>query len=101
MKLNVYKNQREILKTVEADAYDLMYGTIEDILDILDGVGTDNNDAIVKAVVEKRDALNELILDVFPDLERDDLRNIKIKELIPMFIELFTEVGKAFGDRKN
>ena len=36
MKLNVYKSQTEIEKTFEADAYDLMYGTVEDILGILD-----------------------------------------------------------------
>lgn len=41
MKLNTYKNQNEVEKTFEIEAYDLMYGTVEDLLNILDGV-TDN-----------------------------------------------------------
>ena len=28
MKINIYKNQREVEKTYEVDNYDLMYGTV-------------------------------------------------------------------------
>lgn len=103
MKLNIYKNQTEIAYTFETDAYDLMYGTVEDVLDILDDVTGENvsNDDLVKAINANRDKLNDLILDIFPDCTHEDLRHVKVKELIPMFIELFGFVKESFGDRKN
>ena len=36
MKLNIYKNQKEIEKTYTIDDYDIMYGTVEDILSVFD-----------------------------------------------------------------
>lgn len=105
MRLNVYLNQNEVKHTYECDAYDLMYGTVEDILDILDGVtGKGNDDGeMVRAIVANRDKLNALILDVFPDMTDEDLRNIKVKELVPFFIELFDFVRKSIkgGASKN
>lgn len=98
MKLNVYKNQREIEKTFEVDAYDLMYGTVEDILSIVDGLdeNSTNND-FIKVIQENKEKLNELILDIFPDMQKEDLRKIKIKELIPLFTDLFAYVKNSFG----
>ena len=99
MKLNIYKSQTEVEKVLEADAYDLMYGTVEDILAILDEVeDLSDNDKLVKAVRENRHKLNELLKDVFPDATDEDLRKIKLKELVPFFIELFSFVRGSFGD---
>ena len=94
MKLNIYANQRDIEKTYEADAYDLMYGTVEDILDVLDGLtGKDaTNEDFIRVINENRAKLNELLLDIFPDLQPEELRKIKVKELIPLFMELFSFV---------
>ena len=102
MKLNVYKNQKEIEKTYEVKAYDLMYGTVEDIFEILDGMENLKTDAEMLAVIQKnRHKLNDLILDVFPEMTEDDLRKIKLKELVPFFIDLFSYVKDSFGSEKN
>lgn len=102
MKLNVYKNQTEVAKTFETDAYDLMYGTAEDILNVLDALDGEKGEKEIFAVINKnREKLNDLILDVFPDMTQEDLRGVKVKELIPFFIELFTFVRESFGTSKN
>lgn len=102
MKLNVYKNQKEIKKTYEIEAYDLMYGTVEDIFEILDGMENMKTNAEMLSVIQKnRWKLNDLILDVFPDMTKEDLRNIKLKELVPFFIDLFAYVKDSFGSEKN
>lgn len=103
MKLNIYKNQNEVAYTFETDAYDLMYGTVEDVLDILDEVTGENatNDDLIKAISSNRDKLNDLLLDIFPDATAEDLRNVKVKELIPLFIELFGFVKDSFGESKT
>ena len=102
MKINIYKNQNEIEKTLECNAYDLMYGTVEDILEILDGI-TDKTDQmqLFNAVAKNRDKLNKLLLDVFPEMTEADLRNIKVKELVPFFVELFSFVGESFRSQKK
>lgn len=102
MKLNVYKNQNEVEKVLEIEAYDLMFGTVEDIFEVLDEVDEKaGRNELLKAVQKHRHKINKLLLDVFPDATEDDLRKIKLKELIPFFIELFAFVKDSFGTEKN
>jgi hypothetical protein len=99
MKLNVYKNQKEIEKTYSIDTYDLMYGTVEDILAIFDDVDDLSDNMKLFSVIQKnRTKLNDLLLDIFPDMTEADLRKIKLKELVPLFIELFNYVKDSFGN---
>ena len=53
MTLNIYSDQKTIKKTYEIDSYDIMYGTIQDILDVLDnGLESLNNDTeLLKLIV--------------------------------------------------
>jgi len=105
LKLDVYAydaetgrtSQTEVAKTVTAETYDLMYGTIEDILGLLDAVSGDvDENAILRAVSENWGKLSILLLDVFPQLTRDDLRHVKIKEVVPVMAELFRYVVVSF-----
>lgn len=103
MKINVYKNQKEIDKTFEVEAYDMMYGTVEDALKILEGIDDmQDSMSLAKVIMGNREKINELILDVFgPEgMVKEDLRNIKVKELVPFFVELFSSVQNSF-DEKN
>lgn len=98
MKLNIYKNQKEIEKTYETDTYDLMYGTVEDILGIFDELDDySDNMKIFKVVNKNRTKLNDLLMDIFPEMTEGDLRKIKLNELVPLFIELFNYVKNSFG----
>lgn len=103
MKLNIYKNQKEIEKTYEVDAYDIMYGTVQDVLEVLDS-GLDNlndNMQVLKVISDNRSKLEDLLLDIFgtEGLTRDELRRIKLKELIPVFMGLFAYVQKSFRSK--
>lgn len=99
MKLNVYKNQKEIEKTYSIDTYDLMYGTVEDILAIFDEVDDLSDNMKLFSVIQKnRTKLNDLLLDIFPDMTEAELRKIKLKELVQLFIELFNYVKDSFGN---
>lgn len=102
MKLNIYKNQKEIEKTYEVDAYDIMYGTVEDVFEILDGMENMKTDGeILKLIQLNRKKLNKLLQDIFEDLTDEELRQIKIKELVPLFLDLFKYVKDSFGTEKN
>lgn len=104
MKLNVYKNQKEIKKTYVVDEYDIMYGTVEDILDVLDGMEDMKTDGeILKLIQKHRKKLNKLLLDIFEaeGLTEEELRFIKLKELVPLFLDLFDYIRSSFGTEKN
>ena len=91
MKLNIYANQTGIEKTYEVQSYDIMYGTIEDIFGVLDEL-TDNSTEIdiMKIIQRNYKKLNNLLLDIFSSegLTEEELKRIKVKELIPVFLEL-------------
>ena len=101
MKLNIYKNQREVEKTYEVDNYDIMYGTIQDILEILDNVNLDDQDALLKMISANRKKLDDLLLDIFATegLTKEELRKTKLKELMPLFTELFRYVTESFKSK--
>jgi hypothetical protein len=103
MKLNVYKNQKEIEKTYEVDNYDIMYGTIQDILAVLDD-GLENlndNEQALKLITTNRTKLEDLLLDIFgaEGLTMEELRRTKLKELVPVFIDLFRYVQESFKSK--
>ena len=100
MKLNIYKNQREVEKTYEVDNYDIMYGTVEDILEVFDEIDDlQDNSQMLNAIKKYRTRLNDLLQDIFPDLTDDELRRVKLKELIPVFLELFQYVTASFKSK--
>ena len=103
MKLNIYLNQKEIEKTYEVDEYDIMYGTVQDILEVLDeGIADmNNNDQLVKVISANKSKLEDLLLDIFGSegLTKEELRRTKLKELVPVFIDLFRYVTKSFKSK--
>lgn len=102
MELNIYKNQKEIEKTYKVDAYDIMYGTVEDVFDVLDGMEDMKTDGeILKLIQTNRKKLNNLLMDIFDGLNEEELRRIKIKELVPLFLDLFKYVRDSLGIEKN
>ena len=95
-------SQTEVSKVVTAEAYDIMFGTVEDILGLLDAVGDGSDDsAVIRAVVGNWEKLCTLLLDVFSDLTREDLKHIKVREVVPVMIGLFRYVVEGFGGDKS
>lgn len=104
MKLNIYKDQKNIEKTYEVDEYDIMYGTVEDVFDVLDGAENMKSDGEILHLIQvNKKKLNDLLLDIFRDqgLKEEELRMVKIKELVPLFLDLFKYVRSSFGSEKN
>lgn len=95
-------SQTDVAKVVTAEAYDIMFGTVEDILGLLDAVGDGSDDsAVIRAVVGNWEKLCKLLLDVFPELNREDLKRIKVREVVPVMIGLFRYVVEGFGGDKS
>jgi len=95
LKLNIYK-KKEIVKTYTAETYDLMFGTVEDLLDVIDidNIQSDNKaellKAIAKVIASSLDIVKPLLKDIFDGLTDEELRNTKMTEIIEVLTNIVT-----------
>ena len=93
MKLNIYENKK-IIKTYEADAYDLMFGTVEDLIEIvnLDQLKSGDDVEIIKlvgkTVINGMDVIKPLVKDIFEGLTDEELRNVKVSEIASVLVDV-------------
>lgn len=105
MKINVYDENDNVIKTAEAKMVDIKFGTIRSLMELLniDSVGDDYS--ILETVYSAWDQIVVLLEKVFPDMEYADWENVKVKELVPILMELlrytFGEIMKVPKDSKN
>lgn len=95
--LNIYNKNKEVEKTLTAEGYDLMLGTCEDIMAIIDVDKMNDNAAITKMVVQCYGTLKPLLKDIFEGLTDEDFRGIKVKELIPLFVDICNVIVDDLG----
>ena len=108
MKLNIY-NKKQIVKTYEADTYDLMFGTLEDIAEAvhIDDIKTGTDSEIltmaVNTVINSMDTVKDLIKDIFEGITDEELKQTKVSEIAEVLLDVikytFTQMGKM--SRKN
>ena len=100
MKLNIYE-KREIVKTYNAECYDLMTCTVEDILNVLqiDKLTGDSDMDLIRYVGTMLptcwSVIKPLILDIFEGLTEEEMRNTRMKEVAIVIVEV---VKYAFWD---
>lgn len=92
--LNIYtaEDKNKVEKTYTAESYDLMLGTVEDLMQIIDVDAMTDNIAITRMVVQGYGKLKPFIKDIFPGVTDDELKRVKVKELIPTFVQVFKSI---------
>lgn len=92
--LNVYKadNKNEIEKTYTTEGYDLMLGTVEDFMQIIDIDKMNDEVAIAGMVVRGYSQLKPFVNDIFPDLTDDEYKRVKVNDLVRMFVQVGASV---------
>jgi hypothetical protein len=70
-----------------------MLGTVEDLMQLIDVDSMTDNLAIVRAVGKSYKKLKPFIKDIFPGVTDDELNRVKVKELIPVFVQVFKSIG--------
>ena len=93
--LNIYNRDKTIEKTYRAQDYAVMYGTVEDLLDLLDLEALTNaNDtdgmiaAVSRLLGSRADVINPLLMDIFEDLTAEELRRTKAVEVVDVVLGL-------------
>lgn len=94
MKLNIYE-RGQVVKTYEAETADILYGTVEDLIELIDLDKLQNLESkesqleIGKTILKGVPILMPFLKEIFIGLTDEELRKTKVKELIPLFIEIF------------
>lgn len=103
LKLNIY-DKRQVIKTYTAETYDLMFGTVEDLIDVIDMDKLDgaSDTEIIKlamdVVMNGLGIIKPLLKDIFEGLSDEELRNTKVSEIALVLVEVvkftITQMGK-------
>ena len=104
MKLNVYDENGNISKTYAASEFDLMWGTVEDLVDCIDIDKVNYTVAVGKMILQALPQLKPLLKQIFPGLADSEIRRTKVKELIPIFMNAFTYAFQeinSLGDKSG
>ena len=89
LKLNIY-NGKNIEKTYTADEIDIMFGTVEDLLDVIDFDNLNDEKEVVKVVIKTLNNLKPFLKQIFDGLTDDEIKRTKVKELVPLFVDIVT-----------
>ncbi len=93
MKLNIYE-KKSIVKTYEASEYELMFGTVEDMIEAakLDEIESGTDAEIVVAatnlVTTSMDTVKDLLKDVFDGLTDDEIRHTRVSEIVNVIVDV-------------
>lgn len=88
--LNVYdKKGKDVVKTVEGETYDIMFSTVRSILGILNIEKMDDTMDMLMTVSDAWNELTAILDNVFPDMGPEDWEGVKIKELLPVLVDIF------------
>jgi len=93
LKLNIY-NKKQIEKTYINDTYDLMFGTVEDFLELIkiDELKEVTDKEIImlvgKAIPKGMGTIKTLLKDIFDEITEEELKNTKVKEIAKVMVDI-------------
>lgn len=86
--LNVYDGKGKVTKTSEAQVIDLEFGTIRSLMKVLNVENINDTGELLSVVYGAWTELTEILSQVFPDMSSDDWDHVKLKELIPVLMDV-------------
>lgn len=97
--LNIYGRGEEkntVVKKYTAEGYDLMLGIVTDILELVNADDMTDDKKIMAAAIKGAKEIAPLLKDIFPSVTDEELRRVKAKELIPLFVQIAHEALGSF-----
>lgn len=104
--LKIYDDKgQNVVKSYESTTYDLMFGTVKKLMELLKIEDMDNQMEMLKTIYEAWDEIKAVLLGVFPEVTDDDWNHVKVKELLPIILDIakysVTEMFVIPTDPKN
>lgn len=105
IKLNVYDDENNIVKTSTAEVMELKFGSIRSLMKLLNVDDIDDTAQLLKVVYGAWEQLTKILNGCFPDMTDEDWDNVKLSELIPVLMTIlkysFTQMLTIPSDSKN
>lgn len=109
--LNIYKKGgREIEKTYRTTDFDIMFGALDDVIKLVDvdslvkGMESDDKESVnafiatvAKLISGAFTEVKALLKEAFPEVTDEELRRVKVKELVPLILDIAKMAGLGFG----
>ena len=104
--LKIYdESGKTVIKSYKSTTYDLMFGTVMDLMELLKIEEIDNQMEMLKTIYKAWDEIKNVLSGVFPEVTEDDWKYVKVKELLPIIVEIakfsITEMFTIPTDSKN
>ena len=93
LKLDIY-DKKEVKKTYTAETYDIMFGTVEDLIDAIDfdKIQSGKNDeliaAVAKAIPKAFGLIKPLLKDIFDGLTDDEIKHCRVSDIAKVVVNV-------------
>lgn len=105
LKLNVYDDEDNVIKEVEAKVVDLRYGTVRRLMELLKVEDINDTAELLKTVYVAWSQVTAILGKVFPEMTDEDWDGVKMGELLPiiMFVlkSSFAQILSIPTDKKS
>lgn len=101
--LNIYaeNDKKKVEKTYTAEGYDLMLGTVEEFVRIIDVDKLNDNVAVAGMILKGYSQIKPLIKDIFPEVTEEELNRVKVTELVQVILDTGKAVAENFAFLKT
>jgi hypothetical protein len=104
--LRIYDDSgKNIVKSYESKTYDLMFGTVMKLMELLKVEDMDDQLEMLKTIYGAWEEIKTVLAGVFPEATDDDWKHVRVKELLPLIMKIakfsVTEVLTIPIDEKN
>ena len=87
--LKIYdKSGKTLEKSYEASTYDLMFGTVMNLMELLKIEDMDNQAQMLKTIYNAWGEIRTVLAGVFPEVTEDEWKRVRVKELMPLVLDI-------------
>ena len=87
--LKIYDTDgKNIIKTYESTTYDLMFGTVKRLMELLKIEDMDDQLEMLKVIYGAWEEIKVVLAGVFPNVQPDEWEHVKVKELLPLILDI-------------
>ena len=105
IKLNVYDDENNVVKTSKAELIELKFGAVRSLMKLLNIDDINDTAQLLKIVYGAWEQLTKILNSCFTDMTDEDWDNVKISELMPVIVAIlkysFTQMLTIPTDSKN
>lgn len=105
IKIKIYDKKGELIKEATAQEFDLTMGQIRKIMELLKIDEKTDTAKFMEAVVDVWDEMTGILAEVFPDVTKEEMDRVKVKELMPVLLKIIKytmgELMTIPVDKKN